>query len=253
MIHRTTHAELIKLKRSGVLWLSVAGTLLTNVMIATLAHVLPKVSIDGVVLESKALENWSSWIRFHYDSTSNMLLPMFIVIICALTVHLENQHNTWKIMYTSPTAPKWHFLGKLSVVIIVFSMAHLLFVMLMIIGPKVFIDHFSEPFPFKKVMFLYLSTIVSSLGIISLVLTVSYLFKAFILPLAVGILGFVLGQLILDAGISAFWFPFSIPALSTSRVLEAQELSFGALFSSVISFLAFSLLGVYLSPKKRIH
>lgn len=202
--------ELMKLKRSGVLLLSTVGTLISNILFTGTALALD--SVDTTIIKSVPLQSWATWIGFHYEGIMPMLLPMYLVILCALTVNQEKRFGTWKVLALLPVNPFHIYLSKLVVVIIVFTLSHFIFVAMMWAIP--YMAGFSwafDAFPAKKVWLLFITTICASLGTIALVFMVSYFSRNFIMPLAVGILGFVLSQLFYDNGIQAWYFPFSLP------------------------------------------
>jgi len=245
---RFIQAELIKLKYSGVLWLSTVGTLFTNLMMAVIPFNFPIVS---EYLEMNPVESWEGWIRFHYLGILPMLLPMYLVILCALSLLTENRSKSWKMLYTLPASKSIIYLGKLKIVALVFTFSHLFFLSLMVIIPFLVGPSFiSDELPVAFLLKLAFGTIVSCMGILGLVYLISYFFRSFVLPLAVGILGFVLAQLIEDYNLGGAYFPFSWPALTIDSLFQHQS-AWWFLLVSLLFFVAITMLGALLARQDR--
>ncbi len=243
MLRVCLHNELIKLKRSGIFWLSTVGSVLTNLIFIGTALLLTVV--DSELITGNAMESWTSWINFHFSGILPMLLPMYLVILCALAVNQERRNRTWKVLALLPVQPPMIYLSKLLIVTLVFALSHLIFVVLMVILPYVFqFSWISESAPFGRVLLLFGSTVLTSLGTISLVYLVSYFSKNFVLPLAVGILGFVLSQLLHDNGISAWYFPFALPIEAMDEIAATSTFPLTLSFISVGFFILLILLGM---------
>ena len=118
--------ELYKLKRSGIFWLTTVGTLVSNLIFLAVAYVMKMIKSD--LIESNVMESWESWVNFHYQGILPMLLPMYLVILCALAVHQEKRYRTWKVLAVMPIYPRQVFISKLLIVIFVFVISHLIFV-----------------------------------------------------------------------------------------------------------------------------
>jgi hypothetical protein len=240
---RYTKAEFIKLKSSGMFWLATAGTVFTNLMMAVIPY---NFAIVSEYLELDPLGSWEGWIRFHYLGILPMLLPMYLVILCALALLMENRARSWKMLYALPSSKAMVYLSKLKVVALVFAFSHLLFVLLLVLIPLVMGSPFAQfnP-PFDLLMKLGFGTIFSCMGILSLVYFISYFFKSFVLPLAVGILGFVLAQLIKDYHLDGSYFPFSWPSITMDSIFLGQPdwgtLGINLLFLSIVTLLGYVL------------
>jgi hypothetical protein len=240
---RYIQAETLKLKHSGALWLATAGTVFTNGMMAVIPFNFPIVS---EYLEMAPLESWEGWIRFHYLGILPMLLPMYLVILCALALLMENRSKSWKMLYTLPASKAMVYMSKLKVVAVVFTFSHLLFLVLLVLIPFLTGTSFtSSEVPFYLLFKLAFGTVVSCMGILSLVYLISYFSRSFVLPLAVGILGFVLAQLIEDYNLGGAYFPFSWPRLTTQSIfqggLDWTTLGIDILFLTAVTLLGFTL------------
>lgn len=243
---RFLRAELIKLKHSGMFWLSTAGTVFTNLMMAVIPFNFPIVS---EYLEMDPLGSWEGWIKFHYLGILPMLLPMYLVILCALALLMENRAGSWKLLYALPAQKAVVYLSKLKVVALVFAFSHLLFLVLLVIIPFLTGTSFtSTGVPAPILLKLAFGTIVSCMGILSLVYLISYFTRSLVFPLAVGILGFVLAQLIEDYNLGGSYFPFSWPTLTINSIFQG-EMAWTTLLVSIGFMTVVTFTGVILANR----
>jgi len=224
-------------------WLATAGTVFTNLMMAVIPFNFPIVS---EYLEMDPLGSWEGWIRFHYLGILPMLLPMFLVILCALAILAENRAKAWKMLYALPAPKAAVYFSKLKVVGVVFAFSHLFFLVLLALIPLIAGPSFANSnMPVALLLKLGFGTIVSCMGILSLVYLISYFSRSFVLPLAVGILGFVLAQLIRDYNLGGAYFPFSWPTRTLDSIFldkpDWSTLMISVLFLVVTTFLGMAL------------
>jgi len=242
-LFRFMWAETIKLKYSGMLWLSTVGTLFTNLMMAVIPFNFPIIS---EYLEMDPMDSWIGWIQFHYLGILPMLLPMYLVILSALSLLTENRSKSWKMLYALPFSRAVVYIGKLKVVALVFAFSHLLFLILMVLIPFIAGTSFvSNELPFIFLLKLAFGTILSCMGILSLVYLISYFTRSFVLPLAVGILGFVLAQLIKDYNLGGTYFPFSWPSMTIDAFFQNEPVA-QLLWINILFLLVVTLFGVIL-------
>jgi hypothetical protein len=245
---RFLRAELIKLKHSGMFWLSTVGTVFTNLMMAVIPFNFPIVS---EYLEMAPLGSWEGWIKFHYLGILPMLLPMYLVILCALALLMENRASSWKLLYALPVPKAVVYLSKLKVVAMVFAFSHLLFLVLLVVIPFLTGTSFAGTgVPAQMLLKLAFGTIVSCMGILSLVYLISYFTRSLVFPLAVGILGFVLAQLIKDYNLGGAYFPFSWPTLTIDSVFLGG-MAWTTLLVSIVFLSVVTFLGVILANRDR--
>ncbi len=244
-------AEILKLKNSGMLWLATVGCLLCNVILAGTGYYLSHTEV--ALIEIEPINDWESWISWHYKGVSPMLLPMFLVILCALSISLEQRANTWKLLYSLPIPASSIYLMKSLAITLLFASSHLLFAILMVLSPPLLGFAFGARPPIQLVFSLYTATVISSLGILGLVYFVSYFSNRFILPLAIGILGFVFAQLLIDNQIEVWWLPFANPASSINGIIDDALSDYLAMINSVLVFLLFSIGGMVNARRKVIR
>ena len=254
---RSISAEIIKVRRSGLIWLATLGTLIVNSIFAILALYYPDIFIDS----SQYPNVWYSWITFHYQGILGLLLPMYLVIICALSINLENRNETWRLLYVQPVPKYLLYLAKLFTVTWIFIMSHLFFLLLLAAAPAILQVFWDKPtfhykdLPIGLLISYFIRTILSSFGIIGLVFFISFFSRSFIFPLACGILGFVLASVLLDASGYPAWFPFAYPALNLSlkdQLFMDEKLWMINLYS-VLYYLFFLAGGIYFSERDTLR
>ena len=142
------------------------------------------------------------------------------------------------------------YYSKLKVIFWVFALSHFLFVILLLIIPGFLgLSDNTNSIPVGYALELYIATIVSSLSTLGLVYLVSYYSRSLVLPLAVGILGFVSAQLMRDNGFETIWFPFSHPVLGVKSVLNGLGHRPDVYLNSLIQLGIFTAIGSYLATR----
>ena len=142
------------------------------------------------------------------------------------------------------------YLSKLKMVALVFTFSHLLFLILLVLIPLVTGTSFDSPLPTLLLLKLALGTLVSCMGILCLVYLIAYFTRSLVFPLAVGILGFVLAQLIEDYNLGGSYFPFSWPILTIDSIFQ-DRIDWGTLFISLLFLTVVTLLGSILANRDR--
>ncbi len=237
--------ELIKIRWTGLFWLLTFGTVAVNISFAVLAHLLPQ---DLGI--SSPVSDWTSWISFHYQGILGLLLPMFLVIICALSNLLEERNETWKLLHTLPVSKPDLYLSKVLALTLSFVNAHMAFVALMILLPILTALPFSlSELPVAMVGRLFIITIATSLPIIGLMFLISYVSRLFMIPLLVGIMGFVLAQFLYDFELTHSYFPFAFPIFGLGHFDQHGTLPVGLIAISLLYFGVFLTVGLVLARK----
>ncbi len=242
---RLIRLELIKIRWTGLFWLLTGGTVAVNISFAVLAHLLPQ---DLGV--SSPTSDWTSWISFHYQGILGLLLPMFLVIICALSNLLEERNETWKLLHTLPVSKSDLYLSKVLALILSFVSAHMAFLVLMVLLPILTALPFSLiELPVAMVGRLFIITVATSLPIIGLMFLVSYISRLFIVPLLVGIMGFVLAQFLYDFELTHSYFPFAFPIFGLGYFDEYGTVPVAMITISLLYFGSFLTAGLVLAGK----
>ena len=73
---------------------------------------------------------WDLYLKTGFLGISSFLFPMFVILLVALIVNLENKNNTWKKMYVLPFSRDLLYIGKFSFVLSMVVLAILFFMVL---------------------------------------------------------------------------------------------------------------------------
>jgi hypothetical protein len=208
-------AEWQKAKGSMALWLAVLGTVFNVFLFAGVALVQHPPDL-----------NWSAYLAIHYQGISTMMLPLFVIILCSLVHDLEHRNGHWELLQTSPVAPGALYLSKWIFMLQLFVVAHIVFV-LGLLGTGFALGWLIDDFialrqkpDWSELLQLIGLTIASVLGILSVHHWLSLAFSRFIVPLTIGILGFVVTLLLQNGGWDYLWLLPYAPPLEYVRYWE---------------------------------
>jgi hypothetical protein len=159
--------------------------------------------------------------------TAAVLLPLFVVLLTSLVVSVENQSEGWKHLFALPVGrvPVW--LSKLLVLLVLNLLAQLLFVGLMLaagyllsaLRPELRLSQYSPPF--QVLGPLLVRTYVATLGIVGVQYVLGKWQKGFVLPVAVGMAGWVAGLTLLRWE-HVGWVPYAGPYLTLSSTTQLK-------------------------------
>ena len=183
-------------------WLSLAGTA-ANVLLFLGLHLA-----GGQVVGGFTASGWEHYIANHYEGIAFMMLPLYVIILCSLVFLMEHRSEMWVQLYTLAISPRQVYLGKLAFLFLLFLGAHLLFILGMLFSGLLFgllrpasglLDGLPD---LGQIAELSARTVLSILGLMGLHAWLSFRFKAFIVPLLIGILGYVVAGLL---GTGWYW------------------------------------------------
>jgi len=206
--------EVVKLKRTFALWLSIISALFIPVIyffyyLLKYESLIPK---DGV-------NPWNSFISQQINNASPLLIPMFIVLVTSLVVQIEHKALGIKHLFTLPI-PKWSvYFGKLIVVIGLVLFTYILFISLALLGGYIVggIHKELQFWEFTPDLHRYIKLLFRSftgvLGIVGLQFWLSFRIKNFIIPVGIGLILFITGLIVFRAE-EAIYFPYAYSMLS---------------------------------------
>lgn len=219
-------AEIIKTKGSFILWLSLVGTL-ANVSIFFLQHAL---GLEELLPLHSTGGGWTAYIENNYAGISFMMLPLYVIILASLVTFVEHRTQTWVHLYTLPFPPWAYYAGKLLYTLLHFVAAHVLFVVGMLLSGAL-LGLFREDMGAFTGQHLLLigelagQTILSILALLSWQFWMSWRFAHFIIPLTIGILGFVGTALLGPEWPYQIFNPYAYPTAFMPGHLGAADLS----------------------------
>lgn len=164
---------------------------------------------------------WITFMGIPIGIMGSLLLPIFIIFLGYSSNSIEHKSDTWKTLFTLPI-PKWSVYGAkyvytillLFICLMLFPAFTVLFGNLLgLIQPKLrFAGHHIE----KEIFQLYSKLFLASLGLLSVQFLMSLIWKDFLKPMGIGLVGTVAGVIL--AGTVrweyAYAFPYSQPLQS---------------------------------------
>lgn len=175
---------------------------------------------------------------------------MFIVLITSLIIQIEHKSSGIKYLFALPI-PKWSiYYGKLWVVLISILSSYVYFYIAILLFGTL-LGLFNSDFGFLefqpdhlKYLEMLLMSFVASLGVVGIQFWMSFRFKNFIVPLAVGMILVIVGLIVMQAP-ESIYFPYAYNALSVYGG-DKIGLTFGistVTVYSILCFLVTSILG----------
>lgn len=244
-------AEVLKSKNSFAVWLSVGGTL-GNTIIFFLINWFDL----GPHKFGAQPDFWHTYILNHYEGVAFMMLPLYVIILATLLTFMEYRSGTWSLVMSLPESRALIYWAKLAFGLLLFLAAHLLFIIgLFFSGVLLGWLHKSyvlpiTHFPIGMVLILGAKTLLSIIAIMALHLWISLRFKHFIIPLTIGILGFVFTAILTPAFPYQWLNPYAYPICYMPAFTgEITLSSFGGLnvheWMSLLWGLCFLLVGTW--------
>jgi lantibiotic transport system permease protein len=246
-------AELLKTKRTFSFWLSLLGAGFIPALL--LAGYLTKP--DATARQLKA-EPWNVHFFWGFQAMGFFLLPMFVVLLCALVPQIEFKNNTWKQVFASPQSYGQVYFSKLVAIHTMLLFFFACFNVFMLgTGLIASLVHTQLPFSdrgfdLKRLLELNLKMYISTLGVAALQYWLSLRFKNFVLPVGIG-----LALLIMALIASRFQWehiykvPFAHPGLTLQWMKEpAQYWLQPHEWNAIVCFVLFTAVG-FLDVKYR--
>lgn len=219
---RAVQAEFYKGRHSFALWLSLFGTV-ANVVMFSLYYLFQPSSSN-----TPQADGWEAFIYLFYESVSFMMLPLYVIILCSLVTFQEHRPGTWVNLLSLPVTRWQLYLGKQTYILLHFIAAHLLFILgMLLVGLIIGIvvpasNLFSFP-PIGLVLELASKTVLSILGLLAFHHWISWRFRPFIIPLTIGIIGFVFAALLGPDWVGAPWFWYATPIIYVPQEMGVVE------------------------------
>lgn len=255
-------SELIKLKRSPAWYLLALGMVLTaaGVFLGHLldAHHVVRLNVDP-------------WERY-FDATLAIfnlfiVVPYTVLLVSAL-IFIEQRANAWKFLYTLPYQRGRFYFTKWMMIIslYLFSVVLLLFgVVLSAYLLNIFRPEYEFTYYSPKVGYLLGEMwhfFLASLGLISWQYWISLQFRNILVPLGIGVFGFVLGIIMSVTGQQlALYLPYSLPMIIRDFDMFRNEYIADSMIPglvnvelhSIIIAVIFLALGYWQEQRKQIN
>ena len=204
---------------------------------------------------------WERLWAQHLESMAIMIGPLTIMLIVSLVTQIEYRNNAWKQVHASPQPLGTIFFAKLTVILAIVVQMFLLFNVAFYVAamlPAWLLPSVSAPaasYPLKLFLWRSANYLVDMLPIVAVQFLLALRFRSFVLPLAVGMVLWIL-----SLGFLGWEFNYLLPygyatidysSTVQSRVSQQLPASPRVLASSL--FAGFTLVGyaVYVTRKDR--
>jgi len=238
-------SEWIKTKRSAASWLCIIG-----------GFFVPLIYLIGFLKDQSSINDYKVdiWQRLFSNTWENMamfLLPMGVILASSLITQIEFKNNTWKQLHATPQSFTTIFLAKFSVILLMTLKFFLFFnfgILIVGIIPSLLFDH---KLPIEGIPVGYFLEgnalyFITCLPILAIQYLISLLFKNFLVPVGIGLLGLI-GSLIGMSWEYIFISPYSYCAMSVIPIPRDYNIHWYA----TIYFFIIMLISYFLYLRKK--
>ena len=204
-------AEIYKFRRTFTLWMLI----LAPAFIPAINLIIFWSKGHEVIKEGQ--NPWDLLIQFSIDP-GNFLFPFFVMIVALFVNSIEHNANTWKLIYTQPLSRVTVYLSKMKVYIVMILFSLMLFgAFTVLVGhiihavrPELGFDQtFDKSILFSACFKIFLC----SIGYASIQFAISQKWKNLILPLGVGLGGFISFMIVVQGWEYAHYHPYGYQIL----------------------------------------
>ena len=249
-------SEYLKNKRTFSFWLVLFGGLLVPVILFFI-----QLNRSEFFMK-RATDPWNPLVFDAIRSAMPLLFPLFLILIIALNFNLEHKENTWKKLHVIPHKRDSIYFAKLVFIIIqvvlsllVFSFSLFLFGLLLgIIHPE--LNFLNTSLDWTTLFKSLAKVFIAYLALIGFQFVLSFYFKNFIVPVAVGLFGLIFGIMLSNWEYSAYNFwsnNFNVIEHLLKKVVGDYTLGIPTyLIFSGMYFLIFIVIGRFLFNRRAL-
>ena len=259
---RAIAAEFFKIKRTPILWISLVG----GVFVCGLIFLLHLLNADDFAKEGQ--NPWILYFDVGFMITSTILLVPYIVLTTSSLTHFEHQSSAWKYLYSLPQSKANVYFSKLLLAVLLVIGTYMIYFFTVWLSAYV-VDWIQPVYGFRsyvpdKLDWLNRLThsFLSTLGIVGLHYWMSIRWKNFIIPVGIGLLGFVMAMICLmtQKYDYAAWIPYAYPGMIGAEMgVTGETVGFERIgwfyrieIVSIISFAVFVLLGFWEEKRSNV-
>ena len=254
-------AELIKLKRSAVWYLLALGVLLTaaGIFVGHLldAHNMVRINIDP----------WERYFRAALAIFNLFIVVPYTVLLVSAVVFVEQRANAWKYLYSLPHRRGQFFLTKWLLVGVLYILSIFLLLGGVILSGyilEIFRPEYEFTYYQPKIGYLLQEMghfFLASLGLIGFQYWLSLRFRNILIPLGIGVFGFVFGIIMsVTSQKLALYLPYSLPMIvrdfdmfRNEHIQDSFIIGLNNVeLHSILMGLAFLLLGYWQEQRRKI-
>lgn len=249
--------EYLKIKSSFTFWLVSLGGVLVPLLVFFIQLFKPKYFV------SRAASNpWDDYYADVYGAGVQLLFPLFLILVIALSFNIEHRAEGWKKSFVLPVKRLTFYLAKVSFIflqvvytLLVLNLSILLFgAILGLVHPELgFLDHNVELWlNFKGTI----KILIAFLGLMGFQIILSYRFKNLIVSIGIGLFLFIFGS-ILFLWENSIYLPYSyhVHLAKHLKGMPVEEYSLGVFtyqLWSLIYFVLFLAVGFIMFRRKKI-
>lgn len=176
---------------------------------------------------------YSLWTQLTLFYASFFYAPL-IALYCSYLWRLEHRNNNWNVLMTAPVSIPSLYLGKLTVIFCITLMTQIWMGILFVISGKLI--HLNGLPPLQIITWLLRGTLAAA-AIGALQLLLSMVIRSFSVPIAIALVGSVLGLLISNKGWGLYW-PYSLMLMGMNSNQNADKLA-GSILPFLLAVLVF--------------
>ncbi|WP_045688406.1 ABC transporter permease [Hymenobacter sp. AT01-02] len=215
-LHRCLAADYQKLRRTVALWLAVGGGALPVLLNFCIFY------SKGQYIIKPGQNPWPQYVSMSWQTSSILLLPLFMVLLTGLLTNVEHRASGWKHVHALPVGRWAVYSSKLLILLQLTLLAETLYVVLLL-GAGVLLGWLRPGLGFQAnhpdllpVATMLGHTFIATLGMLGVQYVAALWWRGMVGPLGLGIAGIVTGLTLLR------WEHIDlIPYAATTRVLGA--------------------------------
>ena len=198
------------------------------------------------MLKSEWYSLWTQCSLFY----SNFFYGPLIALYCAYIWRVEHLNHNWNQLMTMPVPVREVFLGKLCMALACTVFLQL-WVWVLFLGAGRFAGLDGMP-PFEILVWLLRGSI-GGMGIAALQLLLAMVIRSFAVPIALALLGSIVGFLLSNGGFGLFW-PYSLMlmGMNANKDENMVENMLGFAISTAVFLLLFTAAGIWYLKKKDV-
>jgi len=221
-ITRCYRADLLKFKNSKVLLIAIGAPLFLVLLFFTILLF----KADKII--GTGDNGWMWMLKELTQMGLALFFPLFIILITSMISRIEFDANAWKQIYTLPINRGSIYASKVLMTITIVAVSLISFGLFYLLFASILMAVYPAMFVFSASIFGYLADVLLMSGITSLAWVgiqfwASYRWKNMVLPIALGIVGFIAG-FILFRWEHAAYVPFTY-LLNTMDALKGESFS----------------------------
>jgi len=213
--NRSITAEIYKLKRTPLLWLTLIGGLFVTTFIFLIFF------LKWEDLANPDRNPWVIYFQFGYVMISMLLAVPFAILVTSSLLYFEHHSDTWKYLYALPIPKSNFYFSKLLVALLLIALAYAIF-FFSVLATGYLLDLIHPTYQFRThfpEVGMYLRStghsFVALLGVVGLHYWFSLRWKNFIVPVGIGLSGFIVAVFLLFTKRFdlALYLPYAYPGL----------------------------------------